>query len=59
MVIIVVLPLPQLLVEQMDIVGDAVFVEELVELLLIDAVLPFHFTVQVGRPRLDVGVTDV
>ena len=37
-VIVVVLPFPQLFVEQMDIVADAVLVEELVELLIIDAV---------------------
>jgi hypothetical protein len=37
-VIVIVLPLPQLLVKQMNIVGDAVLVEELVELLVIDAV---------------------
>ena len=38
MVIVVVLPFAQLLVEQMDVVADAVLVEELVELLIIDAV---------------------
>jgi hypothetical protein len=37
MVIVVVLPLPQLLVEQMNIVRDAVLVEELTELLIVDA----------------------
>jgi len=38
MVIVVVLPLSKLLVEQVNIVGDAVFVEQLVELLVIDPV---------------------
>ena len=37
-VIVVVLPFSKLVVEQMDIVGDAVFVQELGELLLVDAV---------------------
>jgi hypothetical protein len=37
MVIIVVLPLTQFLIEQMDVIGDAVPVEELVELLVIHA----------------------
>ena len=37
-VIVVVLPLAQLLVEQVDVVGDAVLVEQLVELLVVDAV---------------------
>ena len=35
-VIVIVLPLLKLVVEQMDIVSDAVFVEQLVELLLVD-----------------------
>lgn len=37
MVIAIVLPLTQFLIEQMDVVGDAVPVEELVELLVIHA----------------------
>jgi hypothetical protein len=36
MVIVVVLPLTQFLIEQVDVIGDAVPVEELVELLVID-----------------------
>ena len=35
-VIVIVLPLLKLVVKQMDIVSDAVFVEQLVELLLVD-----------------------
>jgi len=38
MVIVVVLPFAQLLVEQVNVIADAVLVEELVELLVIDAV---------------------
>ena len=37
MVIVVVLPLTQLLVEQMDVVTDAILIEELIELLVVDA----------------------
>jgi len=37
-VVVIVLPLTQLLVEQEDVVGDAVLVEQLVELLIIDPV---------------------
>jgi hypothetical protein len=37
MVIVVVLPLTQLLVEQVDVVGDAVPIEQLVELLIVHA----------------------
>jgi hypothetical protein len=36
MVIVKVLPLAQFLVEEVDVVGDAFFVEELIELLVID-----------------------
>jgi hypothetical protein len=38
MVIVIVLPFLKFVVEQVDVVADAVLVEELVELLLIDAV---------------------
>jgi len=38
MITIVVLPLSKLVIEQVDIVRNAVFVQELIELLLIDAV---------------------
>jgi hypothetical protein len=37
-VIVVVLPLPQLVVEQVDVVGDPVSIQELVELLVIDPI---------------------
>ena len=37
MIIVIVFPLAKLVVEQVDIVGNAVFVEELIKLLLIDA----------------------
>lgn len=57
--IVVVLPLPQLLVEQLNVVGDPVFVQELVELLVIDAVRAFHLAVQMRCPRPDVGVADI
>ena len=35
-VIVVVLPLPQLLVKQVDVVADAVLVQELIKLLVIN-----------------------
>ena len=37
-VIVVVLPLPQFLVEQVNVVGDAVLVQELIKLLVVDPV---------------------
>jgi hypothetical protein len=37
-VIVVVLPLAQLLVEEVNVIGDAVLVEELIELLVINPV---------------------
>jgi hypothetical protein len=45
MVIIVVLPLTELLIEQMDVVGDAVPIQRLVELLIIHAMRALDFTV--------------
>jgi hypothetical protein len=38
MVIVVVVPLPQLFVEEVNVVGDPVFVEELGERLVVNAV---------------------
>ena len=48
-VIVVVLPLAQLLVEQVNIVADTVMIEELVELLVVHAVGPLDLAVQVRR----------
>jgi hypothetical protein len=59
MVIVVVLPLSQLLIEQVNIVGDAVLVQELIELLVIDAMRALHFAVQTRRVQTDVDVPDV
>ena len=57
--IVVVLPLAQLLVEQMNVVGDAVLVQELIELLIVNAVRPLHLAVEVRRARTDIRVADV
>ena len=59
MVIVVVFPLPQLVVEQVNVVGDAVLVQELIELLVIDAVRTLDLTVQMRRPGADVHVAAV
>ena len=40
-VIVVVLPLAKLVVEEVDVVADAVFVEQLIELLVVDAMRAF------------------
>ena len=58
-VIVVILPLFQLGVEEVNVVGDAVLVEELVELLVIDAVRPLDFAIEMRCPRPDVDVADV
>jgi len=42
-----------------NVVGDAVLVEELVELLVVDAMGSFDLAVQVWCPRPDVDVADV
>ena len=59
MVIVVVLPLTQFVVEQVDVIADAVLVEQLIELLVIDAMRALHFPVEVRRPWTDVDVPDV
>ena len=44
-VIVVVLPFTQLLIEQVNVVGDAVSIQQLVELLVIDAMRALDLTV--------------
>lgn len=58
-VIVVVLPLPQLLVKQVNVGTDAVLVQELIKLLVIDAVRAFHLAVQMRGTRSDVDMPDV
>ena len=59
MVVVVVLPFAQLVVEQVDIVADAVPVEQLIELLVVDAMRALDLAVEPWRSRLDVHVADV
>ena len=58
-VVIVILPLPKLLVEQVNVIGDAVLVEELVELLVVDPVRPLDLAVEMRRARSDVDMAYV
>jgi hypothetical protein len=57
MVVVVVLPLLQLLGEEVGVVDDLAL-EESVELLRVDAVGSLHFAVQPGCPRFDLDVVD-
>lgn len=57
LVVAVVLPLLQLVVEQVGVI-DRDAVEETAELLGVDAVGSLHLAVQPGRGRPDVGVID-
>src|SRR6516164_5563899 len=59
MVIVVVLPLPQFAVEQVNVVGDPVPIEQLIKLLIVDAVRSFDLAVEVRRPGPDIHVPDV
>src|SRR5688572_26823565 len=59
MIVVVILPFTQFLVEQMDVVADAILIEQLVELLVVDAVRPLHFAVQAGCAGPNVTVPDV
>jgi hypothetical protein len=58
-VIVVVLPLAELLVEEMDVVGHAVLVQQLVKLSIVDAISAFDLAIQMRGPRSKVDVTDV
>jgi hypothetical protein len=58
-VIVVVLPLLELLVEEVDVLADAVTIEELIELLVVDSVRTLDFAIQTRCARLDVDVANV
>ena len=59
MVIVVVLPLPQFVVEQVNVVGHAALVQELVELLIVDPMGAFDLAIEMRRPWPDVDMADV
>jgi hypothetical protein len=59
MVIVIVLPFFELRVEEVNVVRDPVAIEELVELLVVDAMRTFDLAVQMWSPRPDVHVPDV
>ena len=58
-VVIVILPLPELFVEQVNVIGDAVLVEELVELLVVDPMRPLDLAVEMRCARSDVDMAHV
>ena len=58
-VIVVVLPLFELRVEQLNVVCDPTTVEELIELLVIDPMGPFDLAVEMGCAGPDVDVPNV
>src|SRR5262245_36518393 len=58
-VIVIVLPLFELRVEEVNVVGDAVAIQELVELLVVDTMGSFDLAVQVWGPRTDVHMPNV
>jgi hypothetical protein len=55
-VIVVVLPFAKLLVEQPNVVGNAVLVKELIELLVVHPVRPLDLVVEMRRSRPDVDM---
>jgi hypothetical protein len=59
MVVVVILPFAQFLVEQMDVVADAVVVQELVELLVVDAMRPLHLAIETRGARANVDVPNI
>jgi hypothetical protein len=58
-VVVVVLPFPQLLAEQVDVIPGAAPVEQLIELWIVNPMTPFHLTVQVGCARANIPVVDI
>jgi hypothetical protein len=58
-VVIVILPLSELFIKQVNFIGDAVLVEELVELLVVDPVRPLDLAVEMRRARSDVDMAHV
>lgn len=59
MIIVIVLPLPQFVVEQMNVVGDAVGIQQLIKLLIVDPVRSLDLAVEMRRARADVDVADI
>jgi hypothetical protein len=59
MVVVVVLPLPQLVIEQVDIVADARRIQQRAKLLVIDPMRSLDLAVEMRRPWADVDVPDV
>src|ERR1700730_17599770 len=58
-VVVIVLPFAELLVEQVNVVGYAALVEELVELLVVGAMRALNFAIEVRSPRADVDMANV
>ena len=57
--VVVVLPLAQLLVEQVDALANGADFQELVELLVVDSMGPLYLAIESGRSRSNVDVPDV
>jgi len=57
--VVVLLPFPQFGVEQLDVIGDPVGVQELIELLVIRTMGPLDLPVQSRRSRADVHMANI
>ena len=58
-VIVIVLPLSQLLVEELDVGRNSVLVEQLIKLLIVHAMRALYFPVEVRRAWSNVHVPNV
>jgi hypothetical protein len=56
--IIIILPFSELLIVENDVIADAPFVEELIELLVVDAVRALDFAVEPRGSRFNVYMFD-
>ena len=59
MIIVVVLPLANFLVEEVDVVRNSVLIDELAELLVIKSKGAFNLAIEKRGPRVDADMQDI
>jgi len=59
MIVVIVLPFTDFFIKQVDVVRDAVLIDQLVELLVVDTVRALDLAIQVRRPWADIDVSDI
>ncbi len=59
MVIVIVFPLSQVLVKELDVVGNPTLIEHLIKLLIVHAMRALHFPVEVGGAWSNIHMANV